>query len=319
MELPKLYVHVIDPPNDEGLTILGRVDPRIRLTTGAEVPYSTQVLVSGWPKEEQLPAGLEALVIPFAGLPPRTRERAIARGLRVYNQHHNAPLVAELAVALLMAVAKGVVPLDRALRRGDWAGRYRVDHIRTLSGSNALIVGFGAVGLCTARLLRGLGLNVTGIRRSGTGNLDGFEVRGPDRLDESLEEASVLVLSLPATPETDGLFDNRRLALLPDGAILVNVARAAVIDEAALYEELHSGRLSAGLDVWYRYPKREGPQLRLPAELPFHELHNVVLSPHRGGLTADTERLRMTAVAVTLGALIRGEAPPHPVDLERGY
>jgi len=315
----RVNVHVIDPPDDEGLATLHGVDPTIAVTVGPKVPSSTHVLVGAWPSDDQLPEGLQALLIPFAGLPPTTRDRAIARGLKVYNQHHNAPLVAELVAALVLAVAKRVVPMDRQLRRGDWSARRQVQDVRTLSGSSALIIGFGAVGLCTARLLRGLGMQVTGIRRTGPTTVEGFEVREPERLDESLTDAAVVVLSMPATAETQGLFDAERLARLQDGAILINVARGGVIDEAALYAELRSGRISAGLDVWYRYPKRGNPEPQLPADLPFHELDNVVLSPHRGGLTADTERLRMEAVAVTLSALVNGEEPPHPVDLERGY
>jgi phosphoglycerate dehydrogenase-like enzyme len=313
-------VHLLDVPADEHLALLSAVSSELELTSGAEVPHDTRVLVGGWPTEDQLPEAVEAVVVPFAGVPARTRDLALTRGLAVYNQHHNAPLVAELAVTLLLAAAKRLVPLDRALRQGDWTSRSQADSVRTLAGSSVLVVGFGAVGRATARLLRGLGMHVVGIRRSGPGVVDGVEVHGPDQLDRCLGATSAVVLAVPATPETTGLLDAKRLALLEDGAVVVNVARARVVDETALFEALRSGRLSAGLDVWYRYPGKERPKdATLPADLPFHELDNVVLSPHRGGLTADTERMRYEAVAVTLRALLTGTSPPHPIDLERGY
>ena len=95
-----------------------------------------------------------------------------------------------------------------------------------------------------------------------------------------------------------------------------------IVDEAALYEALRSGALhSAGIDVWYRYPGRDGdPKNTPPAEHPFHELDNVVMSPHRGGWLHEAEALRMRDLAELLNALAREEDPaPGRVDLEAGY
>ena len=280
------------------------LDPGVRVVDGA-----CHVLVEGVPTREQLEASpeLRAVLIPYAGVPRKTRELvADFPAVTLHNLHHNATPTAEMTVALLLATAKRVVPFDQALRRGDWRPRYaEADHF-LCHGKTAVILGFGAIGTRVGRALEALGMNVVGVRRGDT-----FDLR----------KANALVVCLPWTSETDGLLGKDELALLPDGAILVNVARGPVIDERALYDELRSGRIAAGLDVWYAYPKDEKARADTqPSEFPFHELDNVVLSPHRGGgMTPEVERMRATDVAAMLNAAARGETMGNRVDLERGY
>jgi glyoxylate reductase len=123
-------------------------------------------------------------------------------------------------------------------------------------------------------------------------------------LDDLLRESDVVTLHLPLAPETRGLLSRERLALLRDGATLVNTARGGIVDEPALVDELVSGRLTAGLDVFAHEPRV--PEALLP-------LANVVLSPHLGTATAET-RAAMTRVVVdNVLALGRGEPLPTPV------
>ena len=113
------------------------------------------------------------------------------------------------------------------------------------------------------------------------------------------------------------------LALLPPGAVLVNVGRGPVVDEGALYQALKEGTLgAAGIDVWYTYPDDDDAAgVTPPSAYPFGELDNVVLSPHRGGLAEepDQRRERLAALAEIINALARGEEAPNRVDLTRGY
>jgi phosphoglycerate dehydrogenase-like enzyme len=110
------------------------------------------------------------------------------------------------------------------------------------------------------------------------------------------------------------------LARLPNGAIVVNVARGPIVDEAALFEDLRSGRLRAGLDVWYKYPKKEKDRTNTPPSAhPFHELDNVVMTPHMAEESDDTELLRVTDLAKMLNAAAGGEALPNRIDPDRGY
>ena len=131
----------------------------------------------------------------------------------------------------------------------------------------------------------------------------------------------MLIIALPLTPETEGLIGEMELASLPRGAVLVNVGRGPIIDAEALFNSLSEGHLrGAGLDVWYNYPPdSESQAYTPPADFPFHELDNVVMSPHRGGGSEDTGTLRMIHLADLLNSAARGKPLPNRVDLEAGY
>ncbi len=148
-----------------------------------------------------------------------------------------------------------------------------------MTGSTLGIVGLGRIGAAVARRAAGFELRVLYTKRvrldQATEQRLGIEWR---ELDDLLRESDVVSLHVPRTPETTGLLDARRLALLRDGAVLVNTARAEVVDRDALIEELVSGRLRAGLDVFWDEP-------HVPAEL--LDLPNVVLTPHIGSATQD--------------------------------
>jgi len=283
--------------------------------------------VAGRPEEKDLDASrvLRLVVVPYAGVPPATLARVRARpSLSLATLHHNAVPTAEMAVALLLAAARGIVPADQALRRGDWTLRYAEDRGVVLAGRTAVVLGFGAIGRRVAEALVGLGMKVRAVRRHVPADAEEgarVAVHGPGDLDVLLPAADALVVALPLTPETRGLLDARRLALLPRGALVVNVARGEVIDEDALYEALAAGRLGgAGLDAWWRYPAGEEDRGRvLPSQRPFHELDRVVMSPHRAGHAAPTEALRAEHLGRLLGAVARGEEIPGRVDLAVGY
>jgi phosphoglycerate dehydrogenase-like enzyme len=266
---------------------------------------------------------LRAVVVPYAGIPQATRGLLAARpGIALHNLHHNAAPTAEMATALLLAAARTIVPADRALRRGDWTPRYASSRDVLCDGSTAVVLGYGAVGRRVAAACRGLGMNVTAVRRTPDARPDDGPagIAGPDALPSLLPRANVLVICLPLTPDTEGLLGARELRALPDGAVLVNVGRASIVDEAALFAELASGRIAAGLDVWYRYPESEAARTATPpADQPFGALDNVVLSPHRAGHSARIEELRARALAELLAAAARGDPMPNRVDPVRGY
>ena len=147
------------------------------------------------------------------------------------------------------------------------------------------------------------------------------EIFGLEALPQLLPQADVLLIALPGTPETEGLIGEAELALLPRGTVLVNIGRGPIVDAGALYRSLKEGHLlGAGLDVWYNYPP--DPESRShtpPSDYAFHELENVVMSPHRGGGSDGSDRLRVIHLTVLLNAAARGEPIPNRVDLEMGY
>jgi len=284
------------------------------------------VLVAGRPTVHELKAsaGLKTLVIPFAGLPAGTREvlREIP-SLRVFNLHHNAGPTAEMAVTLMMTAMKHILPIDAALRTGDWRARYQPRVSRMAEGSSVLVLGYGAVGQRVTRLCLALGMKPIIMARSKQKVVPPGCIYLPvSRLEEALRKSDVLMVCVPLTEETDGLLDEARLGLLPAHAVVVNVGRGAVIEEEALFHALESGRiLAAGLDVWYHYPqRREERSHTFPSSFPFHHLSNVVMSPHMAGGVIDMELRRMEGLAELLNRLGKGESPEeNRVDARRGY
>jgi len=323
-----LSVHLLRSIEPDPLAYLrASLDPDVDLTSGLALPTPAayHILVAGRPSREQITASpnLQALIVPWTGLPEETRELMLDfPHVAIHNLHYNAAPTAEMAVALILAAAKSILPVDRVFRTHDWSPRYRPTPAVLLAGKTALVLGYGAIGQRVARACRGLGMRVLAIRRHASASPEeSEEVHPPHALHQLLPQAEVLVLCLPGTPETEGLIAARELALLPDGAILVNVGRGPVVDEAALYQALREGHLhGAGLDVWYNYPADEdGRSHTPPSAYPFHELDNVVMSPHRAGYYNEREKKRMEHLAKLLNAAARGEPMPNRVDVQAGY
>ncbi len=303
------------------------VDDRVTLSVAESGPSGPcETLVSGRPAAAWLdePA-LQQLIIPWAGLPHNTRPLLQARPhINVHNLHHNAAATAEIALALLLAAVKSLVPLDVQFRRHDWRGRFLTDTTMLLDGKTAVVLGLGAIGTRVAAGCAGLGMRVIAVRRNPERGAAAPVVRvvGIDALADVLPQADALLICAPLTDETRGLIDASMLKRMPTGAVLVNVARGAIVDEAALFAALQTRRLhAAGLDVWWSYPKEANRAHWPPAAQPFHELDNVVMSPHRGGAlgSEEGERRRMEALAELLNAAVRGETIPNRVDVSLGY
>jgi len=185
-----------------------------------------------------------------------------------------APFHAERALAALLSIATGLPAFARAQARSRWEPAT----FRPLAGRTLVVVGLGHTGGQLARRAAALGVRVLGVRASAgarPGNYDDAcdAVRGADALDALLPEADALSLNVPANAATRGLIDARRLALLPDGAIVLNGARGSVLDEAALVAALDAGRLAgAWLDVFATEP--------LPPSSPLWSHARVLVTPH---------------------------------------
>jgi glyoxylate reductase len=207
---------------------------------------------------------------------------------------------ADLAFALILAARRQVVEGDRFVRSGRWSGSWSEGSLaEEVTGATLGIVGLGRIGSAVARRARGFEMRVLYTRRLRAGS-DLGEFR---ELDALFEESDIVTIHAPLTEETTGLVDARRLALLRDGACLVNTARGEIADEEALVRELVSGRIRAGLDVFAHEPE-------VPQEL--LDLPNVVLTPHLGSATRQT-REAMTRLAVdNLLAVERGDPPLTP-------
>jgi glyoxylate reductase len=202
---------------------------------------------------------------------------------------------ADLTWALILAARRRVVEGDRRVRAGEWVGAWPDGFLaEELTGSTLGIVGLGRIGNAVARRAEGFELRVLSTRSRSRAA----------ELDELLAESDVVTVHAPLTPETRGLLDARRLSLLQDGACFVNTARGEIVDEAALVDELVSGRIRAGLDVFMHEPHVPEALLSLP---------NVVLTPHLGSGTRQTREAMTRIVVDNVLALERGEELLTPV------
>jgi glyoxylate reductase len=208
---------------------------------------------------------------------------------------------ADLALALILATRRRVIEGDRFVRSGAWSGSWSEGVLaEELTGSTLGILGLGRIGSAVARRARGFELRVLYTqRRSVETELGEFR-----DLDALFREADIVSIHVPLTTETAELVDARCLALLRDGACLVNTARGEIVDEQALVAELVSGRIRAGLDVFAHEPKVPWALLDLP---------NVVLTPHLGSATRQTREAMTRVVVDNLLAVERGEPPLTPV------
>lgn len=186
--------------------------------------------------------------------------------------------IAEYVVAGVLHFFRGLDVAVQQQRDSRWDKNFFVaddSPVREVAGARILVIGAGGLGTEVARRLSALGATCIGVRRRpALGVPPGFErAVGPDAIDAELPQADVVVLTAPLTAESQGLLDGVRLNRMRTGSILVNVARGALVDEAALADELRSGRLrGAVLDVFQREP--------LASESPLWQLRNALLTPH---------------------------------------
>lgn len=214
--------------------------------------------------------------------------------------------MAEYVLGYLLAVQLDI----RRILRQQQAKTWQQFNPPTLRGATAVVVGLGSIGSEVARTLRAAGLSVIGVSRSGA-PVDGIdEVRRVTDLDAVLPRADYLILVVPLTPETRGLIDARRLALLPTGAVLVNICRGAVVREPDLLAALRDGRLRfAVLDVFEQEP--------LPEDSLFWTLENAIVTPHISG--PDDVPVNAARFLENYRRFTAGQALVGLVDFERGY
>jgi phosphoglycerate dehydrogenase-like enzyme len=281
-EMPGNVEVVLVPPEPEPVPDLARVDLLVSYT---RIQQPLFALLGGPPGRLQVIQTLSAGVDWLAGHVPEHVAVCNARGV------YDVPL-AEWAVGGILAIQRGFIRARDAQARGEWTA-YEPSE---LAGTRVVILGMGSIGAAIANRLRAFGVEIAGISRTARDGVHGLE-----DLDELLAGAGVLVNMLPLTSETDGLLDARRMALLPDGALLVNGGRGRTVNTAALVRELEAGRLRAVLDVTDPEPLPEGH--------PLWALPNVLISPHIAG---DSPEAMVRAFALA-GDQVRRFATGQPL------
>ncbi|MDR0225958.1 MAG: D-2-hydroxyacid dehydrogenase [Burkholderiaceae bacterium] len=222
---------------------------------------------------------LQWLHVHSAGADRPIYRELLARGVALTTSAGaNADVVAQTALAGLLALARRFPQLQAAQRARQWTPLIQTGLPRDLRGQTAVIVGWGGIGQQLGAVLQLLGLQVVAVRREAAAPRAGLQTVSYDGLDTVLPRADWLILACPLTERTQQLVDARALALLPAGAHLVNVSRGEVVDEAALIAALRSGHLAgAYLDVFAHEP--------LPADSPLWDMDQVIATPHSAGFS----------------------------------
>ena len=276
---PRERIDIVVPPYWEGNAVLAAVaQVETRLVQWQSIGYNGV--------EQHLPAGV-----------------ALANAATVHETS-----TAELAVALTLAAQRGIPDFVRA---GDQHRWHEVPPMPSLADRRVLLIGYGGVGKAVEARLAGFEVSLQRLARTArtARNLAGEEVpvHGFAELHRELGEAEIVILGVPLTDETRRLIDADALAVMPDGALLVNVARGPVVDTAALVAELNAGRLRAALDVTDPEP--------LPADHPLWDCPGLLVTPHVGGdSTAMLPRVR----ALILRQIERMQAGEAPANLVLG-
>jgi len=311
---------VLARPDDPGLPSLRDLPPGVALVVGEDASAFAG----------QTPA--DAVLVCAGGRERLRATLAVAPGARwvhirsagvdgsVYPELAERPLVvtnargvfsrslAEFVLAAVFHFAKDLRRLMRNQDRRVWEAHTP----RLVGGQTMGIVGYGDIGRATAQMARALGMRVVALRRSGTADPSTDEMFPPSRLHDLMAASDFVVLATPLTDETRGLVDGKAIAAMKRTAVLVNVGRGPVVQEAALVAALQAGAIGgAALDVFETEP--------LPAASPLWSLDNVLLSPHSADHTPGWLENAMTCFLANLRRFLAGEPLENPVDPRRGY
>jgi phosphoglycerate dehydrogenase-like enzyme len=252
-----------------------------------DYPHLQQVLFI-----QLLSAGADHM--PFADLPPHI--------LVASNPGAYAAPMAEHVMAMTLALAKRLLVENQKLRSGEFN---QSTPNRVLAGMTAGILGFGGIGRATARLMRAFGMQIYAINHSGKSTEQADFLGTLHDVEQVLRQSDVVVISLPLTSATKGLIGKEQLEWMKPGAILVNVARGAIIDEQALYNHVKNHpEFLVGIDAWWTEPFMHG-SFRM--EYPFLELPNVIGSPHNSAVVAHVLVGATRQAAENVNHFLKGE------------
>ncbi|HRJ84879.1 MAG TPA: 2-hydroxyacid dehydrogenase [Ignavibacteria bacterium] len=231
-----------------------------------------------------------AVIVPFTGLNNFPLDVIDKKNIKLYNTHANAPYVAEHAVAMALTLLGKINTFHNDLSRGIWnRTKESGDMWQSIRNKNIGILGYGHIGKYIAKYLKAFDCFIVGFKRNAESKDNDPADEISDNIDEVIARSDVLFNVLPLNPETRHIINSEKIAGMK-GKYIITVGRGETIHEEAMYKGLKDGILAgAAIDVWYRYPgKSEEPVM--PANYPFWELPNVVMSPHKSAHTAEAVR-----------------------------
>lgn len=284
---------------------------------GAAAKFAAAEVIVSIDFDASLPPapGARLLQLPNSGL-DRVDLTAVPDGCMVCNCYEHETGISEFVLAALLHWTVHLGASNARFRAGSWAdsphliGPFRGE----LAGKTVATLGYGNIGRAVARRARAFDMVVTAVTRRPRPLEPAPDWMGSlDDIDEMLPGADFVVVCCPLTPATTGIMDARRIALMKPSAVLVNVARGPLVIEDALFEACRDGIIAgAVIDVWYKYANAADPQVR-PSRLPFHELDNVVMTPHLSGWTEGLMPRRFAVIGDNIERLMEGRDLLHQV------
>lgn len=265
---------------------------------------------------------LKLIQVPYAGVDPIPFDIVREKKVIVSNAHENALTVAEHGFALMLALSKSIVIHDRDLRKSVWHGWMANEPNFEIYGKTLGIIGLGAIGREMAKRAKAFGMKVIGTKKDINKDFDKIkdyvdEIYPMEKMDEVINKSLFIFISLPLTKETENLISEKELNLMKD-KYLINISRGKVINEEALYNALKNKTLKgAAIDVWYVYPKPN--EKAYPSKFPFHELDNIIMTPHSAGFTIESVERNWLFTFKNIIKFAKGEKIDNIVDPERMY
>ncbi len=318
--------------------IQSNISPNIQLVFPAS--FDENMLINYVPDAEVLLGGFfsEALLshakklkfaqIPWTGVDNLDFDLLRRHNVLVCNSHSSSEVVAEHAVAMMMDASKKLSYHDREMRKGNWNRLFpntqnKVSPFsKRITGSRIGVIGFGAIGQHIVKMLQGFSCSFQVFTRSGVvaeeykNKVQGFQIS--DFLDKA-KELDVVFIAIPFTKETQGMIDDRFFKAMSKDSTLINISRGQILNPEHLFQALLNKQIgSAAIDTWYNYPSPSNPIVFPSLEFPFHELDNIILSPHRAGYV-DSGFPHLDDAIENLNRFVKGESLKNIISLKNSY
>lgn len=265
---------------------------------------------------------LKLVVVPFVGVDHLPLELLKNRGVMVANSHGNSGSVAERTVGMILAFYGRIISYHQDLKDGGWhgfwVGKGLDDSWESIAGKGCSIIGAGKIGDSLARMLKGFNCRITGFKKRKVSEINPVYDEMTYDFLEAVDKSEIIINILPLTEETRNIFNKDIFDRMKD-KFFVNVGRGGSVDEEALYNALKEGQLKgAAIDTWFAYPE-SGSTVGFPSSYPYHELDNVILSPHIAGFTRQAAAENIRQAFENLKAYLGTGKPLYMVDLDSGY
>ncbi len=277
------------------------------------------VLISGIISETELETAnqLKVIIFPYTGVNYLPLKSIANRGITVVNSHGHAPVVALRAFTLGLALLGRVVELHNEMKQGKWTGIDNTSSWYSFLNMRCGMIGMGEIGLNLVKYLEPFNAKIVTLKRYEKRCVGLNDVTYYSTISEVCENSDIVFVSLPLTKDTKNIIDSSILENMA-GKYIVNVGRGDLIKEDDLYHALENHVLSgAALDVWYQYPQNK--ESIYPSTFPFHELDNVLLSPHCAGNADVTRNLVIDEIIMNIRLYLKENKLKNIVSITKEY